>query len=171
MGILLEHTITIITKLGLWTKNGTTIRKLMDFGRIPNIKLLSELITVLGWGLNLHPLLFTRLKEVSTSTNNLRSTHFQLFYYRSTRCMLLVLFHIFFTAPEAPPTKLKCEALSPKSLQIQWEPPPAHLSSGQVQGYKVFYQPIADEKIGTILSVFSASFTKIRGITSLSRTT
>ncbi|CAG7820270.1 unnamed protein product, partial [Allacma fusca] len=60
-------------------------------------------------------------------------------------------------APDAPPEGLRCEALSPKSLQIHWEPPPPQMSNGQVQGYKVFYQPVSDEKIGEKLEVKKTS--------------
>ncbi|CAL8129128.1 unnamed protein product [Orchesella dallaii] len=51
-------------------------------------------------------------------------------------------------APDSPPLHLSCEALSPKSLQVQWDPPPFHLSNGQILGYKVVYLPLEAEKIG-----------------------
>ncbi|ODM92162.1 Down syndrome cell adhesion molecule-like protein Dscam2 [Orchesella cincta] len=51
-------------------------------------------------------------------------------------------------APDSPPIHLGCEALSPKSLQVQWEPPPFHLSNGQILGYKVIYLPLQAEEFG-----------------------
>ncbi|CAL8129113.1 unnamed protein product [Orchesella dallaii] len=51
-------------------------------------------------------------------------------------------------APDSPPLHLECEARSPKSLQVQWDPPPVHLSNGQILGYKVIYLPVDAEEKG-----------------------
>ncbi|CAL8129109.1 unnamed protein product [Orchesella dallaii] len=51
-------------------------------------------------------------------------------------------------APDSPPLHLNCEAVSPKSLQVQWDPPPVHLSNGQILGYKVIYFSVDVEKNG-----------------------
>lgn len=51
-------------------------------------------------------------------------------------------------APDSPPLNLQCEPLSPKSLQVQWEPPPFTLSNGHILGYKVIYLPLQAERLG-----------------------
>lgn len=46
--------------------------------------------------------------------------------------------------PEAPPRQLLCEATSPESLQVSWQPPPETLVHGIIQGYRLNYEAIDD---------------------------
>ncbi|KAF4517520.1 hypothetical protein B566_EDAN006522, partial [Ephemera danica] len=47
--------------------------------------------------------------------------------------------------PSRPPQEVHCVALSAQSLQVSWQPPsPAH-THGQLQGYRVLYEPSAPE--------------------------
>ncbi|KAL0280104.1 UNVERIFIED_CONTAM: hypothetical protein PYX00_001493 [Menopon gallinae] len=47
--------------------------------------------------------------------------------------------------PSMPPEDIRCTALSPQSLQISWQPPPASHCNGILQGYKVHVEPLHDE--------------------------
>ncbi|XP_037774718.1 Down syndrome cell adhesion molecule-like protein Dscam2, partial [Penaeus monodon] len=40
-------------------------------------------------------------------------------------------------APSAPPTSVRSDAVSPTSLRVVWEPPPAHTHHGDLLGYHV----------------------------------
>jgi Down syndrome cell adhesion molecule-like protein 1 len=46
-----------------------------------------------------------------------------------------------------PPDDLRCAALTSTSLQVSWQPPPLNHQNGLLQGYKVSFEPMADENI------------------------
>ena len=48
-------------------------------------------------------------------------------------------------SPESPPLNLACVALSSRSLQITWQPPPTHRRNGLIRGYSVVYQQLLTE--------------------------
>lgn len=43
------------------------------------------------------------------------------------------------------PDDLRCAALTSTSLQVSWQPPPVNHQNGLLQGYKVSFEPIADD--------------------------
>jgi hypothetical protein len=43
--------------------------------------------------------------------------------------------------PSAPPQKITCSGLTFQNIQINWLPPPAKSTHGEIQGYKVSYEP------------------------------
>ena len=47
--------------------------------------------------------------------------------------------------PEAAPSNVACVALSSRSLQITWQPPPVHQRNGIIRGYNVLYQQLLTE--------------------------
>lgn len=49
--------------------------------------------------------------------------------------------------PSMAPEDIRCAALTSQSLQISWQPPPAHHTNGLLQGYKLNYEPISDDII------------------------
>jgi hypothetical protein len=49
--------------------------------------------------------------------------------------------------PSASPDDLRCSALTSTSLQVSWQPPPVNLQNGLLQGYKIFFEPIANDNI------------------------
>lgn len=57
-----------------------------------------------------------------------------MFFPRS-RGVLLLLHTV--TVPEAPPQNVTAEAVSPTSIQVQWQPPMSDRSNGQIIYYKV----------------------------------
>lgn len=51
--------------------------------------------------------------------------------------------------PSKPPEDVRCASLTSQSLQISWKSPPAAYTNGNIQGYKVNYEPvIADSWLG-----------------------
>jgi Fibronectin type III domain len=44
-----------------------------------------------------------------------------------------------------PPEDLRCAALTSTSLQVSWQPPPVNHQNGLLQGYKVSFEPMADD--------------------------
>lgn len=44
-----------------------------------------------------------------------------------------------------PPEDLRCAALTSTSLQVSWQPPPVNYQNGLVQGYKISFEPMADD--------------------------
>uniref|UniRef100_A0A336M1C8 CSON009678 protein n=1 Tax=Culicoides sonorensis TaxID=179676 RepID=A0A336M1C8_CULSO len=48
--------------------------------------------------------------------------------------------------PSKSPEDIRCTALSSTSLQVSWQPPPAKDTNGLLQGYKVSFESMADEK-------------------------
>ena len=46
-----------------------------------------------------------------------------------------------FSAPEGPPEKVHCVALTSTTIQVSWHPPKPHLRNGLIKGYKVLYVP------------------------------
>ncbi|XP_055691014.1 cell adhesion molecule Dscam2 isoform X2 [Lutzomyia longipalpis] len=51
--------------------------------------------------------------------------------------------------PGMPPEDVRCAALTSQSLQISWQPPPAHHTNGLLQGYKLVFEPVLDDFAGT----------------------
>ncbi|GAB0100349.1 Down syndrome cell adhesion molecule-like protein Dscam2 [Sergentomyia squamirostris] len=51
--------------------------------------------------------------------------------------------------PSMPPEDVRCAALTSQSLQISWQPPPAHHTNGLLQGYKLIFEPVIDDFTGT----------------------
>uniref|UniRef100_A0A6B2E762 Putative down syndrome cell adhesion molecule 2 isoform r n=1 Tax=Phlebotomus kandelakii TaxID=1109342 RepID=A0A6B2E762_9DIPT len=51
--------------------------------------------------------------------------------------------------PSMPPEDVRCAALTSQSLQISWQPPPAHHTNGLLQGYKLVFEPVLDDFTGT----------------------
>lgn len=53
------------------------------------------------------------------------------------------------TVPSKPPEDVRCAPLTSQSLQISWKSPSAAYTNGNVQGYKVNYEPVlADSWLG-----------------------
>lgn len=48
---------------------------------------------------------------------------------------------LFFSAPDGPPEKVHCVALTSNTIQVSWHPPKPHLRNGLIKGYKVLYAP------------------------------
>ncbi|XP_011307192.1 Down syndrome cell adhesion molecule-like protein Dscam2 isoform X1 [Fopius arisanus] len=44
--------------------------------------------------------------------------------------------------PSRPPDDVRCAALTSQSLQISWKSPPAAFVNGNIQGYKLTYEPV-----------------------------
>lgn len=44
-----------------------------------------------------------------------------------------------------PPEDVRCSALSPQSLRINWQPPAPTHSNGVLQGYKVHVEPLHED--------------------------
>ncbi|XP_034940449.1 Down syndrome cell adhesion molecule-like protein Dscam2 isoform X4 [Chelonus insularis] len=44
--------------------------------------------------------------------------------------------------PSKPPEDIRCTPMSSQSLQISWKAPPAAYMNGNIQGYKVNYEPV-----------------------------
>jgi hypothetical protein len=42
---------------------------------------------------------------------------------------------------------LRCSALTSTSLQVSWQPPSVSLQNGLLQGYKIYFEPIANDNI------------------------
>ena len=40
------------------------------------------------------------------------------------------------------PQELRCNAVSPQSIRVRWDPPPAEHRNGIIEGYKVLYKRI-----------------------------
>ena len=40
-------------------------------------------------------------------------------------------------APDGPPEKVHCVALTSTTIQVSWHPPKPHLRNGLIKGYKV----------------------------------
>lgn len=47
--------------------------------------------------------------------------------------------------PSLAPDDLRCAALTSTSLQVSWQPPPLNHQNGLLQGYKVSFEPMADD--------------------------
>ncbi|RVE43549.1 hypothetical protein evm_011807 [Chilo suppressalis] len=47
-------------------------------------------------------------------------------------------------APEAPPERVRCEAMSAQSLRVWWEPPPGAARGGVLLGYELIYEVVND---------------------------
>ncbi|KAL4706341.1 hypothetical protein ACJJTC_016635 [Scirpophaga incertulas] len=45
------------------------------------------------------------------------------------------------SVPSDGPRAVRCRAVSPQSLKIEWSPPPAHSHHGALLGYKLLYRP------------------------------
>ncbi|KAI5643094.1 fibronectin type III domain-containing protein [Phthorimaea operculella] len=43
--------------------------------------------------------------------------------------------------PSEGPRAVRCRAVSPQSLKVEWSPPPAHAHHGALLGYKLLYRP------------------------------
>ncbi|KAJ8735937.1 hypothetical protein PYW07_007557 [Mythimna separata] len=52
------------------------------------------------------------------------------------------LINVHSLAPEAPPERVRCEALSAQSVRVWWEPPPPALRGGVLLGYEVLYETV-----------------------------
>lgn len=54
------------------------------------------------------------------------------------------IFNIFvylLLVPSEGPRGVRCRAVSPQSLKVEWSPPPAHAHHGALLGYKLLYRP------------------------------
>ena len=49
---------------------------------------------------------------------------------------------VFIAAPDGPPEKVHCVALTSTTIQVSWHPPQPHLRNGLVKGYSVLYAPV-----------------------------
>ncbi|CAH0728325.1 unnamed protein product, partial [Brenthis ino] len=45
------------------------------------------------------------------------------------------------SVPSEGPRAVRCRAVSPQSLKVEWSPPPAHAHHGALLGYKLLYRP------------------------------
>ncbi|XP_076273020.1 Down syndrome cell adhesion molecule 2 isoform X2 [Rhynchophorus ferrugineus] len=48
--------------------------------------------------------------------------------------------------PSQPPMDVRCAPLTSQSLQVSWQPPPTDDSNGLLQGYKLTYEPVPDDR-------------------------
>lgn len=73
------------------------------------------------------------------------------------------MIHFIFASPvpSLPPEDVRCTALSPQSLQVNWQPPPTLHCNGKVQGYKVHLEPIHDENLHRMSSFIPRWFFKL----------
>lgn len=51
------------------------------------------------------------------------------------------LFVTLLSVPSEGPRGVRCRAVSPQSLKVEWSPPPAHSHHGALLGYKLLYRP------------------------------
>lgn len=58
--------------------------------------------------------------------------------------------------PSMPPDDLRCAALASTSLQVSWQPPPVNHQNGLLQGYKVSFEPMADDNTNGKIELFLA---------------
>lgn len=58
-------------------------------------------------------------------------------------------------SPSSPPLKIACSAMTSHNIQINWLPPPVKHMHGEIQGYKVSYEPT------TILNEYTNRETKV----------
>lgn len=65
----------------------------------------------------------------------------------TTDCAIVffLLTSLFYAVPGMSPEDLRCAALTSTSLQVSWQPPPLNYQNGLLQGYKVSFEPMADE--------------------------
>nr|XP_049704613.1 Down syndrome cell adhesion molecule-like protein Dscam2 [Helicoverpa armigera] len=45
------------------------------------------------------------------------------------------------SVPSEGPRSVRCRAVSPQSIKVEWSPPPAHAHHGALLGYKLLYRP------------------------------
>ncbi|XP_059053178.1 cell adhesion molecule Dscam2-like [Achroia grisella] len=45
------------------------------------------------------------------------------------------------SVPSEGPRAVRCRAVSPQSIKVEWSPPPAHAHHGALLGYKLLYRP------------------------------
>lgn len=76
--------------------------------------------------------------------------------------------HTLEDVPSAPPQKISCSAMTSHNIQINWLPPPAKHMHGEIQGYKVSYEPanIINEYTNRETKVTSALSTVIHNLQS-----
>ncbi|XP_030757648.1 Down syndrome cell adhesion molecule-like protein Dscam2 isoform X3 [Sitophilus oryzae] len=48
--------------------------------------------------------------------------------------------------PSRPPMDVRCAPLTSQSLQVSWQPPPTEDCNGLLQGYKLTYEPVPDDR-------------------------
>lgn len=53
----------------------------------------------------------------------------------------MVLLLLLFAVPTMPPESLNCRPTSVQELQVSWQPPPEEGRNGEIQGFKVLFQP------------------------------
>ncbi|KAL1516797.1 hypothetical protein ABEB36_000653 [Hypothenemus hampei] len=47
--------------------------------------------------------------------------------------------------PSSPPMDIRCTSPASQSIQVSWQPPPNEDCNGNIQGYKLTYEPVLDE--------------------------
>ncbi|XP_066139979.1 cell adhesion molecule Dscam2 isoform X2 [Euwallacea fornicatus] len=47
--------------------------------------------------------------------------------------------------PSSPPMDIRCTSPTSQSIQVSWQPPPNEDCNGNIQGYKLTYEPVLDE--------------------------
>ncbi|XP_048525936.1 Down syndrome cell adhesion molecule-like protein Dscam2 isoform X1 [Dendroctonus ponderosae] len=47
--------------------------------------------------------------------------------------------------PSSPPMDIRCTSPTSQSVQVSWQPPPNEDCNGNIQGYKLTYEPVLDE--------------------------
>ena len=58
----------------------------------------------------------------------------------------MILLHLLFVAPSAPPTSFHVVVLNSTAIEFQWELPPTEFQNGIIRGYKLF---IREQSSGT----------------------
>ena len=56
-----------------------------------------------------------------------------------------------FPAPDGPPEKVHCVALTSTTIQVSWHPPQPHVRNGLIKGYKVLYAARPGDRPTTLL--------------------
>ena len=54
----------------------------------------------------------------------------------------LIILCLNISAPDGPPEKVHCVALTSTTIQVSWHPPQPHLRNGLIKGYNVMYAPV-----------------------------
>lgn len=77
-----------------------------------------------------------------------------------------VMAHTLEDVPSAPPQKVSCSGLTSQNIQVNWQPPPAQYTHGQIQGYKISYETsnIISEYANRETKVTSALSTVLHGL-------
>ncbi|XP_024082904.1 Down syndrome cell adhesion molecule-like protein Dscam2 isoform X2 [Cimex lectularius] len=58
--------------------------------------------------------------------------------------------HTLEDVPSAPPTNIQCSSQNSQSILVSWKPPPLGSQNGRIQGYRIYYENMAEYPPGYI---------------------